>query len=159
VLAGTATLNIEPTAGAHEIILDCDKLNIKSIKTEQGPTTFTIGASKPGHGAPLSIAITPDVRTLTIENETPPDAQPLQWLNAQQTTSGKPYLFSQGESIFTRTWVPTQDSPGIRQTYDARIVVPSDLHVVMSAEALTPDGEAVDGDATKRAYRFRMEHP
>jgi len=159
VLFGTATLSIEPTANAHEIILDSDKLNIKSIKTEHGPTTFTTGASKPGHGAPLTIAITPDVKTLIIDYETPPDAQALQWLNAQQTTSGKPYLFSQGESIFTRTWVPTQDSPGIRQTYEARIVVPSDLHVVMSAEQLTPDGEAVSGDASKRAYRFRMDHP
>jgi leukotriene-A4 hydrolase len=30
----------------------------------------------------------------------------------------QPYLFSQGQAILTRTWVPTQDSPGIRQTYE-----------------------------------------
>lgn len=159
VLAGTATLSIVCAADAHEIILDCDKLNIQSVHTEHGATTFSIGEAKPDHGAPLTIAITPDVRTLTIVYETSPDAQALQWLNAQQTASGKPYLFSQGESILTRSWAPTQDSPQIRQTYEARIVVPADLHVVMSAQQLTPDGEAVPGDANKRAYRFRMEHP
>jgi aminopeptidase N len=159
VLSGTATLSIEPSANAHEIILDCDKLNIRSIRTEHGATTFSTGAVKPDHGAPLTVAITPDVRTLTIAYETSPQAGALQWLSAEQTASGKAYLFSQGESILTRSWVPTQDSPQIRQTYEARIVVPADLHVVMSAAQLTTDGEAVANDAGKRAYRFRMEHP
>jgi aminopeptidase N len=159
VLSGTATLSIEAATDAREIILDCDKLNIQSVHTEHGPTTFSIGAVQPQHGAPLSIAITPQTRTLTIAYETSPDAQALQWLNAQQTASGKPYLFSQGESILTRSWVPTQDSPGIRQTYEARIVVPADLHAVMSAAQLTPRGEAVTGAPNQRAYRFRMEHP
>jgi aminopeptidase N len=159
VLSGTATLSIQPSANAHEIILDCDKLNIHSIRTEHGTTTFSIGAVKPDHGAPLAIAITPQTRTLTIAYETSPEAGALQWLSAQQTASGKAYLFSQGESILTRSWAPTQDSPQIRQTYEARIVVPADLHVVMSAAQLTTDGEAVADDAGKRAYRFRMEHP
>ena len=157
VLSGTATLSIEAAPGAHEIVLDCDGLAIQSVRTEHGPTTYSIGASHPDHGAPLTIAITPDTRTLTIAYETSPNAGALQWLTAQQTASGKPYLFSQGESILTRTWIPTQDSPGIRQSYEARVVVPIDLKVVMSAEMLTPGGETAD--AGMRAYRFRMEHP
>ncbi|MFZ2031009.1 MAG: M1 family metallopeptidase [Vitreimonas sp.] len=157
VLHGTATLSIEAAADAREVVLDCDKLTIQSVRTEHGPTTHTIGAVHPEHGAPLTIAITPDVRTLTIAYETSPEAGALQWLSAQQTASGKPYLFSQGESILTRSWVPTQDSPGIRQSWEARIVVPAELKTVMSAEMLTPDGEAAD--AGMRAYRFRMVHP
>ena len=45
---------------------------------------------------------------------------------APQQTAGKnlPFLFTQGQAILTRTWVPTQDSPGIRQTYEAIIRVP-----------------------------------
>jgi leukotriene-A4 hydrolase len=157
VLAGAATLTIEAAPDAREIVLDCAGLTIQSVRTEHGPATFALGASRPDHGAPLTIAITPDVRTLTIAYETAPSAGALQWLTAQQTASGKPYLFSQGESILTRTWIPTQDSPGIRQSYETRIVVPADLKAVMSAEMLTPDGEAADGGM--RAYRFRMEHP
>ena len=139
VLSGTATLTIEAAANAREIVLDCDNLTIQSVRTELGPTTHTIGATHPEHGAPLTIAITSDVRTLTIAYETSPEAGALQWLGAQQTASGKPYLFSQGESILTRSWVPTQDSPGIRQSWEARIVVPAELKTVMSAEMLTPE--------------------
>jgi hypothetical protein len=32
-------------------------------------------------------------------------------------------LFSQGESIFNRGWIPTQDSPGVLQSWDAKIRV------------------------------------
>src|SRR5690606_29277809 len=88
---------------------------------------------------------------------TRPGAAALQWLTPQQTAGGaRPYMFSQGQAILTRTWVPTQDSPGIRQTWDARITAPSDLKVVMSAEALgTPEAVGADRAAT----RFRMTNP
>src|SRR5690242_14999379 len=84
VLSGVATLSIEAAPGAREIILDCDGLTIQSVRSEHGATTHTIGASQTDHGAPLTIAITPDVRTLTIAYETSPAAGALQWLAAQQ---------------------------------------------------------------------------
>lgn len=157
VLSGTATLTIACAPDAREIVLDCDGLQIHSVHTESGAASFTIGESRPGHGAPLTVAITPAARTLTIAYETSPDAGALQWLTPQQTASGKAYLFSQGQAILTRSWIPTQDSPGVRQTYQARIVVPDGLKAVMSAEMLTPGGgPAADG---AREFRFRMEHP
>jgi hypothetical protein len=80
-----------------------------------------------------------------------------QWLAPEQTAGKRhPYLYSQGQAILTRTWIPTQDSPGIRQTYSARIVVPKPLRAIMSAEAPTPAG--VDGpDGTR--FEFRMTQP
>jgi hypothetical protein len=42
---------------------------------------------------------------------------------------------------YNRSWIPTQDSPGIRQTWTARIVVPQDLVAVMSAKRLSLTGE------------------
>ncbi len=156
VLAGVATLTIEAQTDAREIVLDVDGLRIATISTNLGATAWTIGEHREELGAPLSIALTPGVRTLTIAYETAPGAGALQWLEPAQTASGKRFLFSQGQSILTRTWIPTQDSPGIRQSYDARIVAPEGLKVVMSAEMLTPDGEPVAGG---RAFRFRMTNP
>ncbi len=64
---------------------------------------------------------------------------------------------SQGQPTLNRTWIPTQDSPGIRQTWSAKVTAPEPLKVVMSGERLTPDGEPA-GDG-RRAYRFRMDKP
>ena len=67
-----------------------------------------------------------------------------------------PFLFTQGQAILTRTWVPTQDGPGIRQTYDAAVHVPAGMRAVMSADHVGSDGEK---DAAGRSvYRFRMPH-
>ena len=66
-------------------------------------------------------------------------------------------MFSQGESILNRSWIPTQDSPGIRQTWEAAITVPAPLTAVMSAEMLTPEGEP--GPNGTRRFRFRMDKP
>jgi aminopeptidase N len=126
------------------------------VRSEDGrDLAFTIGESKPDHGAPMTIAFN-GARQITIVYETSPDAGALGWLTPEQTASGKPFLFSQGQAILTRTWIPTQDSPGIRQTWDARIVAPKGLTAVMSAEMLTPEGEPIEGE---RAFRFRMTHP
>ncbi len=92
-----------------------------------------------------------------MKYHTDPGAGALQWLTPAQTAGGKhPYLFSQGESILNRSWIPTQDSPGIRQTWSARIVAPADLTVVMSGEMQGPEKDPV---GSGRAWHFRMEHP
>jgi hypothetical protein len=51
--------------------------------------------------------------------------------------------------------VPTQDSPGIRQTYDAAIHVPAGMRAVMSAERVQPEGEKDSGG--RGVYRFKMD--
>lgn len=155
VLRGTATLDIVARDGATEIVLDVDGLAIGSVSGGGRELQFTIGAAQPDHGAPMTIQIG-DARRITIAYETSPGGSALGWMEPAQTASGKPFLFSQGEAIYTRSWVPTQDSPGIRQTYEARIVAPEGLRAVMSAEMLSPDGEPAEGG---RAYRFRMTHP
>lgn len=156
VLHGTATLSIEAREDAREIVLDVDGMQIQSVRSNLGPAVWNIGARDEALGAPFSIALAPGVTALTIAYETAPGAGALQWLEPAQTASGKRFLFSQGQSILTRTWVPTQDSPGIRQSYDARIVAPEGLRVVMSAEMLTPEGEPAEGG---RAYSFRTPNP
>ena len=161
-LSGTATLDVTAEPGANEIILDVRNLDIRDIRDSSGPLQYVVGDEDAILGRPLTVrfpAFAPgETRKITIAYSTRPDAAALQWLTPAQTAGGnKPYLFSQGQAILTRTWVPTQDSPGIRQTYSARITVPDDLKAVMSAEMLTPDGEAAGPGRT--AYRFRMTNP
>lgn len=153
VFFGKATLHIVARPDAREIVLDSDGLVVHAIRTGGRAMPYTVGETREGEGAPLTIQLD-GARTIEIEYESAPNARALQWLEPAQTASNKKFLFSQGQDINNRTWIPTQDSPGIRQTYDARIVAPEDLRVVMSAEMLTPDGEPAG--AGKRAYRFRM---
>ncbi|WP_420471255.1 M1 family metallopeptidase [Brevundimonas sp. FT23042] len=161
-LSGVATLDVQGAPGATEIILDVRDLDIRGVSDASGAALpYTVGAADPILGAPLTIRFpalaTGEPQKLVITYATRPEAAALQWLTPAQTAGGRqPYMFSQGQAILTRTWVPTQDSPGIRQTWDARIVAPSDLKVVMSAETLTTDGESVAGG---KAWRFRMTNP
>jgi aminopeptidase N len=157
-LAGRATLAVERAAGSREVILDTRDLTIDSVADGSGRTLeFALGDADPILGRPLAVQLPEGVREISIAYRTSPGAEALQWLSPSQTAGGKlPYLYSQGQAILTRSWIPTQDSPGIRQTYSARIVVPRELRAVMSAEQLTPDGKDVPGG---RAYEFRLTHP
>jgi len=158
VLSGTATLSIERAPGASQIVLDTHKLTIEGVSARGGSALeYSLGDADPILGQPLTIGLPADVKEIVIAYRTRPDADALQWLEPSQTAGKKhPYLYSQGQAILTRTWIPTQDSPGIRQTYSARVVVPRELRAVMSAEQLTPDGvEVPEG----RAFEFRLTQP
>ena len=162
-LTGTAALDIQGVQGADEIVLDTKNLDIRDVRDAQGqPLQYVVGDEDAIRGRPLTVrfpALTEgETRRIVVSYATRPDAAALQWLTPGQTAGGQhPYLFSQGQAILTRTWVPTQDSPGIRQTWSARIVAPAELTVVMSAEHLTPRGEAAGPG--QKAWRFREPHP
>jgi leukotriene-A4 hydrolase len=160
VFRGTATLTVEAVPAAKEVVLDTKTLTIEGATDQAGqPLAFHLGTADRILGRPLHVALPADRRTVVVKYHTSPGAAALQWLRPSQTAGGgHPYVFSQGEAILTRTWIPTQDSPGVRQTYDARIVVPAALHAVMSAEQLTPDGEVLAG-GRQRAFRFRLDKP
>ncbi|QPQ56290.1 M1 family metallopeptidase [Allosphingosinicella flava] len=155
-MAGTAALDVAASPGATEIVLDSKGLEIASVTDRAGrPLQWAVGANDPNIGAPLTVQLN-GANRIVITYKSAPDAAALQWLAPEQTAGKKlPFLFSQGQAILNRTWIPTQDSPGIRQTWEARIVVPENMVAVMSGERLTPRGEAVAGGG--KAYRFRMD--
>jgi aminopeptidase N len=156
-VGGTATLDIERKPDAKEIVLDDNGLEIESVADQAGkPLDYTVGARDPAHGSPLTIALRPDTSRLVIKYKSAPDSDSLQWLTPEQTAGKKyPFLFSQGESIFNRSWIPTQDSPGIRQSWEAKITVPKPLTAVMSAPSA--GAPVSNGDTT--TFSFAMEHP
>ena len=157
-MAGTATLDIQAAPGAAEIILDSKGLEIQQV-TDDGGRPLHMGA-RPGRRAPRPAADRADRRGAADRDPLPLGAGRggAAMADARADRGRRhPYLFSQGQAILNRTWIPTQDSPGIRQTWEARITAPEPLKVVMSGERLTPEGEPA-GDG-RRAYRFRMDHP
>lgn len=155
-IGGTATLDIDRKPDAKEIVLDDKGLEIESIADGAGqPLQWKVGAADPKLGSPLAVTLGPDTKRLVIKYKSAPDAGALQWLTPEQTAGKKkPYLFSQGQAIENRSWIPTQDSPGIRQTWEATIHVPAGLTAVMSApkaaEPITQGGESV--------FSYRMDH-
>ncbi|MCB0675639.1 MAG: M1 family metallopeptidase, partial [Saprospiraceae bacterium] len=117
-------------------------------------TTFRISEPEPYLGSALEVDLLPNTGSVAIFYRTSPDgAAALDWLEPGQTAGKQqPFLFTQGQAILTRSWIPCQDSPGIRITYDATVTVPAELLAVMSAT--NPQQKNDTG-----VYRFRMEQP
>jgi leukotriene-A4 hydrolase len=135
-ISGKASWQIDNISKGNEIIFDENTLNITKVTLgdDEKETKFELGKEVEFHGKPLRVTIEPNTTKVNIYYSTTKDAVALQWLNPQQTADKKkPFLFSQGESIWSRTWIPCQDSPGIRFTYNAKVTVPKDLLAVMSA--------------------------
>ncbi len=131
---------------ASEIILDVRNLNISNVSTSsENNVAFSLGESVPFLGQALHIPISSTDNKIRIDYSTTNESSAVQWLNPEQTTDKKsPFLFTQGQAILSRTWIPCQDSPGIRITYNARIKTPKGMMAVMSASnpiSLVESGE------------------
>jgi leukotriene-A4 hydrolase len=125
-LGGQATLKLDwKNPKAASLVLDTRDLNIASISavSADGKTTTLTYALAPRDktlGSKLTIAAPTHPAAVRIVYTTSPEASGLQWLTPAQTAGKKlPFMFSQSESINARSWVPIQDSPAIRITYDA----------------------------------------
>ena len=156
-LQGTATLDVLSGVREPTLTLDTRDLKITAVTDDKGqPLSWHLATSDPVLGAALRIQLGA-ARRVKIAYSSSPGAQALQWLTPAQTAGKKqPYLFSQGEAILNRSWLPTQDSPGIRQTWTATIRAPDALTVVMSGERVGDAKQLKDG---LREWRYRMEHP
>jgi leukotriene-A4 hydrolase len=145
-IEGTAILTIERfSRDATQLILDsralqidetaisCDGVNYRGSR-------FSIGQTDKILGAPLIIDIAPDTKFVRIRYSTDPAATALQWL-AREQTAGKqhPFLYTQSQAIHARSWIPLQDSPGVRVTFEARVRVPEGLKALMGAPNLVMD--------------------
>ena len=156
-VGGVATLDILARPDASQVVLDSDGLQVSRITDARGnELDFEIGETVEGKGAPLTVTIG-NARRIMVYYTANPAADALQWLEPEQTAGGDhPFLFSQGQAILNRSWIPTQDSPGIRQTWEARITAPKPLDVVMSG---VRQGEPEDLGNGRRAFTFAMDKP
>jgi leukotriene A-4 hydrolase/aminopeptidase len=160
VIRGTADLKVERTSSDRKqpLVLDTRELTIRDVQTMEGDQTFAraafeLGKADPILGQALTIQVPANVTSVRITYATGAKAAALQWLSPRQTAGKKhPMLFTQSQAIDARSWVPLQDTPGVRFTYSARVRTPKDLLAVMSAG---------NDPAQKRTgdYKFEMTQP
>ena len=145
IISAIAEYDIETSEGADEIVLDMNGLSVSEVQVDGMPVEFKIGPEKKFLGQPLNIPINQDSKRIAITYKTSPDAGALLWVEGED-----PFLFTQSQAILARTWIPCQDSPGVRYTYNAEVTVPSSLMALMSAE--NPQSITDSG-----VYNFKME--
>lgn len=152
-LKGKATYRIDKSPQSREIWLDTRNLKIEAVRYADGSkANYSWGEEKPFLGKPLRIELQANTQSLTIDYSTTDGAEAIQWLESEQTQSNKPFLFTQGQAILTRTWIPIQDSPGIRFTWDAEVKTPPEFMAVMS-------GRNIQKRNDTGVYSAQMELP
>jgi leukotriene-A4 hydrolase len=151
-LQGSAKYYLQKGHGP-QVVFDTEGLDILGVVLLDGtPTTYSLGDSTM-LGRPLRVDLPLHSEGVIISYHTRQGARALQWLEPEQTGGGKhPFLFTQGQAALTRSWLPCQDSPGIRHTYEAQVQVPNGLMALMSAsnsQELAPTG----------VYHFKQDRP
>ncbi len=158
-LTGTATLQLDwQDPAADALLLDTRDLTI--LLAEAGEANdhwrelpFELAEPDRTLGSRLTIRTDARPERVRITYRTSPAASGLQWLTPAMTLGGQqPFMFSQSQQIHARSWVPLQDTPMVRFTYEAQLRTPPQVMALMSADN---DPAAVrDGD-----YTFRMPQP
>ena len=153
-LSGSARLDLNRLSESNTLKLDARQLSIDSIVLDNGEkANYKLGEDVEYFGQELSVDLLDEIKSVTIFYTTSPESEALQWLNPTQTAGGvHPYLFSQSQAILARTWVPCQDSPGVKFTYSATIRTSPELIALMSAE--NSYERSKDG-----VYEFQMKQP
>ncbi|MBI4373527.1 MAG: M1 family metallopeptidase [Deltaproteobacteria bacterium] len=166
-ILGEAAYLLEPH-DQDQLILDTRALSITRVwvKTEKEsapiPVTPIMGEEKKYLGRPLIIDLPPDTTEVHVEYETKTDerAPGLQWLDPEQTSSGKkPFFFTQGQYFHNRGLVPLQDTPNAKITVDMKLKVKWELglRVVASGDephAGTPQVPQKEGDYDVWNYKI-----
>jgi aminopeptidase N len=154
VVKGSAELSLQwLKPESKQLVLDTRDLKISSVQGFDGKKWrklgFKLDAADAIYGSALRITLPEQQQRVRIIYQTSTEASGLQWLTPEMTASKQPFMFSQSQAIHARSWVPLQDTPGVRFTYEARLRTDPALMGLMSADN---DPKAVrDGD-----YRFNM---
>jgi aminopeptidase N len=134
-ITGVAKHTIDNKADADKIVFDSKYLVIdKVLLNGSEEAKFSLGEFDELLGTPLEVTINNETKTVSIYYSTTAKTEALDWLVAEQTANRtSPFMYTQGQSIFTRSWIPLQDTPELRITYSASVKVPKGMIAVMSA--------------------------
>ena len=153
-IKGSVTHQFDKNRKVDLLKLDSKYLKIDSIQDGNGNSLeYSIGEFDELLGSALTVILNSESSEVVIFYETTDKSEALDWLLPNQT-AGKtfPFMYTQGQSIFTRSWIPIQDTPGIRITYTAKINTPKNMMAVMSAA----NPQKID---TNNVYSFEMKQP
>ena len=153
-LKGSVTHRFDKNRKVDLLKLDTKYLKIDSIQDGNGNNLeYSFGKFDELLGSSLSVILNSQSNEVVVFYETTDKSEALDWLLPNQT-AGKtfPFMYTQGQSIFTRSWIPIQDTPGLRITYSAKINTPENMMAVMSAA----NPQEMD---TNNVYSFEMNQP
>ncbi|MBD9370008.1 M1 family metallopeptidase [Xanthomonas sp. XNM01] len=151
-LSGSATYTLEWVDGsATELVLDTRDLAIAKVEAGRGSDwaalDYALADADPVFGSKLTVQVPERDAKVRVTYTTSPAASGLQWLEPGMTEGKQlPFMFSQSQAIHARSWVPLQDTPGVRFTYSAHVTSRPDVMVLMSAD--NDPAAARDGDYT-----------
>ncbi len=128
----------------NQLMLDTRDLEIHKIEYYNGKywsrTEYKLAEKDEIRGSQLIIELPKLIKTnshherVRIFYNSQPNSTGLQWLKPAQTAGKQhPFVYSQSQAIHARSWMPIQDTPSMRVTYNATIKTPSNLRAVMSA--------------------------
>ncbi len=155
VIQATAIYSIKNLKGVDTIYLDSRNLVIEEVGRDdyEGSLGYKTHNRSDFLGTQIAIPISKQTKEISIKYSTTEGADALQFLDPVQTAGKEhPFLFTQSQAILARTWIPCQDSPGVRFTYEATVKVPKGMLALMSASNPTEVNE--EGE-----YSFKMDQP
>lgn len=137
-------------ASANYMVLDTYDLDIQQVEIFANDSwqegSFRLGDKDPVLGQALTISIVFEdnvqgdseqatrAEQVRIHYASSPTATGLDWVSPEGTAGGEhPYLYSQSQPHYARTWVPIQDTAASRLTFSARLTTPPELIGLMGA--------------------------
>ena len=150
ILRGSATHEVVNHTGTSTFVVDTQSLRIDAVSIDGRSTTWHYAPSSTS-ATPLVIDIKPSTKLVRIDYRTA-GGDGMHWVAPKQTLGRiAPFVWTSNEPSLARTWIPLQDTPSVRQTYDATLHVPPGLLALMSAgnpQTVVPSG----------VYHFEMRH-
>jgi len=152
----------------NKFVLDSRNLKIFSaswLKDDNNEISlkFSLGEENKMYGQSLTIEFIDDMLkeskvNVKINYETTPECSACQWVEPSQTVGKQyPYLYTQCEAIHARSVIPCQDSPIIKHTYEAEMIVPEKLRALMSAVLL--EEKPIENGLVSYKFEQKMRIP
>lgn len=142
---------------AKQLVLDTEELLIQYVEVladnDWAMTEYTLGATDPVLGTPLIIELPSGAEKVKVHYASSPNATGLDWVEPAGTAGGEqPFLYSQSQPHYARTWIPIQDTPASRLTFTGELFTPENLIGLMGANN-TPNPKRTG------YYKFESRQP